>query len=110
MQKVEDPILRIIRQQQASERAVGAAVKAPNAKQRDSGDSDFHYQGPQTYGGGNFGYGTKDRMPGTTPMIPPAEPGMLDQLLDILKIKKKGGKGKKPNRTKIKAKGTGNLI
>ena len=102
MPKVEDSILRIIRQQKEQERAVGAAVKGADAKQRDSGDSDFHHQGPQTYGGGNFGYGTKDKMPGTTPM-PQMNP--IDWLLENLRIRKFNRKPKS-----VKIKGTGNLI
>ena len=102
MQKVEDPILRIIRQQKQSEKDVSRAVRADSAKQRDSGDSDFHHQGPQTYGGGNFGYGTKDKMPGTTPM-PQMNP--IDALLEALRIRKFNRKPKS-----VKIKGTGNLI
>jgi hypothetical protein len=107
MQKVEDTLTRLVRQQKEQERAVGATVKAPYAKQRDSGDPDFHHQGPQTYRGGDFGRGTKDRMPGTTPYEMPS-PSVVDKILDKLRIRKLPKP--KRNQLKIKSKGTGNLI
>jgi hypothetical protein len=99
----EDPIKRLVRQQQQEEASVTSATRLPYAKQRDSGDPDFNYQGPQTYRGGNFGHGTKDRMPGTTPLIPPPEPNFIDRVLELLKIRKK--QNSKPKKMTIKYRG-----
>lgn len=86
MPKAEDPIIRLIRQQREQEREVGAAVKAPYAKQRDSGDPSFNDQGPSIYRGGTLGYGTKDRMPGTTPN---PEFNIINRFLELLRIRKR---------------------
>ena len=86
LQKVEDPIRRLVRQQEQAEAEVTSATKGRYAKQRDVGDSSYNYQGPQRYRGGNFGYGTKDRMPGTTPQNFDMNP--LEYMLDALGIKK----------------------
>ena len=86
LDKIEDPINRLARQQREQESAVSSATKAPYAKQRDSGDPTYGHQGPQSYRGGNFGYGTKDRMPGTAPYSVDMNP--LEYLLDSLGIQK----------------------
>ena len=86
LEKIEDPIDRLARQQRRSEQDVSAATKGMYAKQRDSHDPTFGHQGPQTYGGGNFGYGTRDRMPGTTPYRVKMNP--LEAVLDALGIEK----------------------
>ena len=84
--KVEDPIRRLVRQQQQEEAEVTSATKGKHAKQRDVGDPSFNYQGPQQYRGNYFGSGTKDRMPGTTPQRFDMNP--LEFMLDRLGIKK----------------------
>ena len=86
IEKVEDPVDRLARQQRQQESAVSSATKAPYAKQRDSGDPTYGHQGAQSYRGGNFGYGTKDRMPGTTPYSVDMNP--LEFVLDALGIQK----------------------
>ena len=86
LNKIEDPLDRLARQQKEQEKAVSKATKAPDAKQRDSGDPTYGHQGAQSYRGGNFGYGTKDRMPGTTPYSVDMNP--LEFLLDSLGIQK----------------------
>jgi len=97
-----DPALRrIIENQQRVERAMSTIVPLEHAKQRDSGDNEFNYQGPQHFRGRGH-RGTKDKMPGTTP-LPQMNP--LDWLLEQLRIRKFN---KKPKSVKIK--GTGNLI
>ena len=79
--KIEDPILRLIRQQQQLEYDVKAATKGKFAKQRDTNDPEFNYQGPMGYAGS----GTKDRMPGTTPN------NSFQKLLKLLRIPRRGG-------------------
>ena len=83
--KEDDPALRrIIENQERVERSMSTIVPLRDAKQRDSGDSSFNYQGPGHFRGRGH-KGTKDRMPGTTPL-----PGMnpLEFVLDALGIKK----------------------
>lgn len=97
-----DPALRkLIEQQQRVERSMSTIDKLGYAKQRDSGDDEFNYQGPQHFRGKGH-RGTKDRMPGTTP-IPNMNP--LDWLLEKLRIRKN-----KNQRKPVKIKGTGNLV
>jgi len=100
--KIEDPIKRLARQQRWLEEDVSAAVQGTYAKQRDVNDPTFNMQGPATESPGVFGYGTKDRMPGSTPL---PQRGLLYEALKRLGIIKPSSK-KKP----IKTKGTGNLV
>ena len=86
LDKIEDPLKRLARQQKQQEKDVSAATKGRYAKQRDSGDPTFGHQGAQSYRGGDFGRGTKDRMPGTTPYNVDMNP--LEFVLDALGIQK----------------------
>ena len=97
-----DPALRrLIENQQRVERAMSTMVPLKDAKQRDSGDSSFNYQGSGKFR--DRGHrGTKDQMPGTTP-LPQMNP--IDWLLENLRIRKFNRKPKS-----VKIKGTGNLI
>ena len=104
LEKIEDPIDRLARQQKQSEQDVSAATKGRYAKQRDSGDPTYGHQGRQAYRGGNFGYGTKDRMPGTTPYSVEMNP--LEAVLDALGIQK----FEPPPPTMVKPKTVGDYI
>ena len=104
LKKEKDPALqKIIENQERVERALSTIVPLRDAKQRDSGDNEFNYQGPQHFRGRGH-RGTKDRMPGTTPHIVEMNP--LEAVLDALGIQK----FQPPPPTLIKPKNTGDYI
>ena len=103
LKKESDTALRkLIEQQQRAEAAMSTIVPLRDAKQRDSGDNEFNYQGPQHFRGRGH-RGTADRMPGTTPQ-PNITP--LEWVLDALGIKKFNPAPTLP----IVPKGTGDFI
>ena len=91
-----DPIQRLIIQQQEADRARSNLDSLPYAG--DKWDKEKDYQGPQTYRGGNFGSGTKDRMPGANGYTV-TTPTPVEYLMDLLRIKKF-----KPKRVELKPK------
>jgi len=88
----EDPIARLVRQQRQLEQAVGqkSLRKLPSALSRETTNQRQPSDG--LYDGDRLVPGTNDRMPGTKQ--PPkktkkSNKSIVDQLLKLLKIKKK---------------------
>ena len=98
---------RLVRDQKKSERAMRTIKPIPKGTYKErseffgKGAQSADYQGPGSIGGEVIVPGTKDDMPGTTPIMPDEQTSTLDRILQFLKInpkskKKKSSKPKYP--------------
>ena len=101
--KVRNSVIeRLVIQSENLDRAMSTIKPIPKGTYKEratfhgEGPHSADYQGPMGGRGQPFVPGTKDRMPGTTPIMPEQRRAILDSLLEFLQIKPK--KRKRKNR------------